>query len=305
MLCALCDAAATPRTAHSPTPSPACTMGPYHARHPPSANAPPSNLPVDTKWSFSNTAPMCKAIVENPKPMSHTCKRDMSTLRCADGSFQMFSQMSQDYYLFRNHFSRMKRRGIYLDIAANHPFALSNTYFLDKCLGWTGICVEAHPKLLANLYRQRTCAVVPTCVSDHDGASVNFILHGGTSGVDKTNKNMNAWKERRTSLSSIHMVCTTMALALQTHDVSTVDYLSLDVEGHELAVLKGFDWNRVKVNVMTIECQPDTLPAIAHFLNARGYVRHYPRMDERACRSGKLIEDVVFLHSAVIFGNPE
>lgn len=212
--------------------------------------------------------------------------------------------MYQDYYLFRNHFARMNRRGVYLDVAANHPIGLSNTYFLDKCLGWSGICVEAHPSLLANLFRQRTCAVVPTCVSDHDGAAVNFILNGGTSGVDSTNKNMAAWKERRTELSSIKLICTTMALALARQHVSVVDYLSLDVEGHELTVLKGFDWDKVKINVMTIECQADTLPGIEEFLTMHGYVRHYPRMDERACRSGKLNEDAVFLHQDVVFGSP-
>ena len=39
-------------------------------------------------------------------------------------------------------------------------------------------------------------------------------------------------------------------------NITHIDYLSLDVEGHELNVLKGIDFNTVKINVLTIENNP-------------------------------------------------
>ena len=39
--------------------------------------------------------------------------------------------------------------------------------------------------------------------------------------------------------------------------IDHIDYLSLDVEGHELNVIKGIDFNQVKINVLTIENNPN------------------------------------------------
>ena len=35
--------------------------------------------------------------------------------------------------------------GTYVDLAANDAIFRSSTYFLDACLGWKGVCVEANP----------------------------------------------------------------------------------------------------------------------------------------------------------------
>lgn len=224
-------------------------------------------------------------------------------MRCKDNSYQLFSQMHQDYYIFTRHFSKLKRRGIYLDVAANEPIGLSNTFFMDTCLGWSGLCVEAQPHLAAKLYRQRSCAVLPTCVSDRDGAKVHFALRGGLSGIASTNKNKDMMKNEKVPM--MDMTCTTMEFALHKHAVKRVDYLSLDVEGHEMHVLRGFNWNDVIINVMTIETQPDTIDEVENFLKGKGYVRHVPLLDERSKKSGRLWEDVIFLHNTVTFGKPE
>ncbi len=50
-----------------------------------------------------------------------------------------------------------------MDIGANNPKELSNTYFLEKCMGWKGICIEADPGLAAVLRAERACTVVNLC----------------------------------------------------------------------------------------------------------------------------------------------
>lgn len=288
----------------SPSPSPLGTLRPYVAHPPPAAAPPQCDLPKQVGWDFSRTPPFCKPLIVDPKPLTSTCRRDPDSLLCSNGKAQMFSQMLQDHYLFKFHFSWLRRRGIYADVAANHPTHISNTYFFDACLGWSGVCVEAHPQFLSGLYRGRTCAMVPTCVSDQDGTSVIFSLQGGLSGIAKTNKNADDFKKKGLAVSSIRMVCTTMEVALGKHDVSVIDYLSLDVEGHELSVLKGFNWEKVRINVMTVECQENSINEIETYLHSKGYVRHYPLLNERARKSGKLYEDAVFLHNSVKFGYP-
>lgn len=56
-----------------------------------------------------------------------------------------------------------KRDGIFVDIGANHPVELSNTYALEKELGWRGALVERdeHCLNLLRMNRNPRSAVVP------------------------------------------------------------------------------------------------------------------------------------------------
>jgi hypothetical protein len=50
-----------------------------------------------------------------------------------------FSQYNQDWFLFVNFFYQMalqNRTGVYVESGANDPLRVSNTAFLDHCLGW-------------------------------------------------------------------------------------------------------------------------------------------------------------------------
>lgn len=192
-----------------------------------------------------------------------------------------------------------------MDVATNDPIGISNTYFMEKCLGWKGMCVEAHPQYLGVINNARNCALVPTCVTNKSGQKVVFALDSGLSGIMSTNKNKRAWEKSGKNVPTIRIECSTMALEAERYKIKLVDYLSLDVEGHELEVLKGFDWDRIKINVMTIEAGNGRVNDIQEFLEEKGYVRHTPDLDERSQRTSALWEDAVFLHKDVVFGKPE
>lgn len=271
----------------------------------PSEVAPPSNtLPGVADWRFDEHAPgWCARMVARPI-MERGCRRNRDTMRCSNGEYMMFSQMGQDFYLYTQHFSRLGRRGVYLDVATNDPIGMSNTYFMERCLGWKGLCVEAHPQYLGAIHRWRNCALVPTCVSDRNGRKVEFALDRGLSGVMETNKNKERWKRLGTTVMTIDMVCSTMKVEMERYEVQVVDYLSLDVEGHELSVLKGIDWDNVRINVMTVEAQGERLRQVEEFLKGKGYLRHVPTLSAESTRTRSLREDAVFVHSSVEFGKP-
>ena len=50
--------------------------------------------------------------------------------------------------------------------------------------------------------------------------------------------------------------CHRIDTVLEDCGVTTVDYLSIDVEGAELEVLRGIDFERVQVNVIGVEHSP-------------------------------------------------
>ena len=55
-------------------------------------------------------------------------------------------------------------------------------------------------------------------------------------------------------------------------NVSHIDYFSLDVEGHELRVLKTIPFDRIDISVLTVEYLHGNKQAIIKFMTNKGYV---------------------------------
>lgn len=267
----------------------------------------------ENNWNNQQLVEMCDSLRRDPRPFTSDCKREEQTMKCRGGPnrYAMFSQFHQDFFLFKNHFNKMKTPGIYLDIAANDPYRISNTFFFDRCLNWSGICVEANDFFLEPLYRKRSCDIVPTCVGSVDGQVVDFRLSYGASGiVGSTYKSMDKMgqlKEKGQKVETKEMRCTTMKSVLGRVNVNVIDYLSLDVEGHELEVLKGFDFENVIIKVMTIEVTGSNMSLLREFLESKGYQHHSVDYSGNIGKTipGLLKEDAIFLHSSVTFGAPE
>lgn len=244
----------------------------------------------------------CHALLQKPKPFDRTCKRSGNSFKCLDGRVLMFSQFQQDYYLYENHFKYLNRTGIYLDIAANDAIAISNSVFFDICLGWNGGCVEANPVFITKLDRRRTCVVTPTCVGKQDNETVEFALMGGAGAViGDTNKHAKAWEKDGTDVPTIQRTCTTVTRIAERDNMWNLDYLSLDVEGHELEVLQGIDWDRIKINVLTIEVSRDSRNKIVEKMEQLGFFLHRANLSPR---NDMLGSDLVFLHRHVKWGKP-
>lgn len=250
----------------------------------------------------TNAEWFCRALLENTKPYDKSCKRIGNNLTCLDGRVLMFSQFQQDYYLFENHFKFLKRPGVYLDVAANDAIAISNSFFFDVCLGWNGGCIEANPSFIPRLESRRTCSVTPTCVGSHENETVEFALMGGAGAVlGHTNKHAIRWEKDGTKVPTLRRQCTTLTSVAERDNMWNIDYLSLDVEGHELEVLGGIDWKRMKINVLTIEVSRDTKTIITRRMEQLGYVVHPATLSPR---NNMLGSDLVFLHKNVVWGNP-
>ena len=85
----------------------------------------------------------CRVLMENPrprpiKPVFGECGRETNGILCADGKPMFFGWKNEDYFLWSRHFRHLKRPGVFLDIAANEPMSMSNTFFFETCLGWKG-----------------------------------------------------------------------------------------------------------------------------------------------------------------------
>jgi len=156
-------------------------------------------------------------------------------------------------------------KGSYIDLAANDYKKFSNTHFFDHCLKWSGICIEANPSFINNIGSFRTCDVIHTCASDKV-QNISFIFNGlyghigGSQGVQS---------DEAKHESSV-MQCETLTNILDAEKKYNFTYMSLDVEGAELAVVNGIDWNRIHIAVISVELNDDG--GAINVLKEKGYL---------------------------------
>mmetsp|Transcript_2994 Transcript_2994/g.6517 ORF Transcript_2994/g.6517 Transcript_2994/m.6517 type:complete len:387 (+) Transcript_2994:173-1333(+) len=149
----------------------------------------------------------------------------------------------------------LRQGGIYADVAAAHPRFLSNSFVLDKCYGWNGVCVEADPLRVGLLKAQRSCKVVDTCVSEIEGEEVDFYV---TSREGDTLSNGIANIGTATGKSQ-KMRCKAMSNVFREANITRVDVMSLDVESAEPMVLAGIDWSAVDIEIIVMEINKHTI----------------------------------------------
>lgn len=153
-----------------------------------------------------------------------------------------------------------KTKGIFVDIGAHDGVDDSNSYCLEKYFGWSGLCVEANPnpKSFPRLQSNRSCISENCAVFDRNGF-VDFAARTSraqTCGIysdDFINEHTIKQVQNK-SFSVIQVPCYTLEFLLEKHSLpNIIDYLSLDVEGAELNILKCFNFNKYKFRTLTIE----------------------------------------------------
>jgi hypothetical protein len=87
---------------------------------------------------------------------------------------RMFSQARQDEIVLA--LFNYKRDGYYVDLAANDAQYMSNTYGLENCHNWKGLCIEPNQRHWYNLSHYRlNCTIVGAVVTDKRMESTSSI----------------------------------------------------------------------------------------------------------------------------------
>lgn len=162
--------------------------------------------------------------------------------------------------------------GFFVEAGALDGLFMSNTKLLEE-LGWTGILVEPSLEACHKCTKNRTSTVVwGALVSNNykgDTTHGDFFYNGeeGKGAWSSINRNQHALKER------ITVPAITLAKVFKTLNVKKVDFLSLDVEGYELNVLKGVNFDEVDISYMLIEINLHEydLEDMNEFLGKHGY----------------------------------
>ncbi len=164
-------------------------------------------------------------------------------------------------------FFRDRPPGFFVDVGAAEPEFGSQSAHLEQ-MGWSGILVEPRPEQAERLRRARRAAVYQVACSSPCNAGRTMTLHvrGGYSSLSETL--VIAGLEPQGTIDVA--VRTLDELLTDAAAPAPIDFVSIDVEGHEPEVLEGFDLARWKPRLILVEDHILTL-TLHRALERRGY----------------------------------
>lgn len=204
-------------------------------------------------------------------------QRQFGIMRRLDPAGLWASQAGQDRWLEENVF-RGKRDGIFVEVGAFDGISGSNTWFFETFRGWRGLLIEPSPHWAATCRSHRD---VP-CIQAAAGGEVRsarflevergYTQMGGL--VDSYDAGLmeRVRQDPRYAGREIEVAVRPLGDMLTEHGMTGVDYLSLDVEGAEIEVLRAFPFERIAVTAWSVENHGDQ-PEIAAIMERAGYTR--------------------------------
>jgi FkbM family methyltransferase len=153
--------------------------------------------------------------------------------------------------------------GFYVEVGANDGRSHSNTYVLEKTRNWSGILVEPilHKHFESKHHRDtsRNRFIYGACV-DSQFAEPMVKLYFSNLMTTSDLGNNRLWAEAGSKfLNSGESVLPFWSPAIvlnqvfQEAGVTRIDFLSIDVEGAEMSVLKGIEFNEFEIDIILIE----------------------------------------------------
>jgi len=176
-------------------------------------------------------------------------------------------------------FFKEKKNGVFIDVGAHNGVVWSNTLIFEKLFSWSGLCIEANESLLEGLRADRTCECLHCAIDDNEKEQTFWKIVGKPDGIGGLEKGFpDGHIERIEQALALYpdSICekiptTTRRLSsvLAEYHITHVDYLSIDVEGNELGVLKGFDFNACSCELISAESNDRA--SVQAYLDQFGY----------------------------------
>ncbi len=174
------------------------------------------------------------------------------------------------------------RNGFFVEFGAADGITLSNTLLLERDYGWRGILAEPHPDYGAPLHANRPEATISTqCVWSRTGERIAFaqtrnplfstVVSVASSDLDRKKR----MKSRRVEVETISL----NDLLVSGRAPETIDFMSIDVEGAEMEILREFDFKRWRVRLFAVE--HNHTPAeheLDRLMKSAGYERRFPSL---------------------------
>lgn len=174
--------------------------------------------------------------------------------------------------------------GFYVELGANDGLYQSNSLLLERKLNWRGILIEPTPHRYLDCINNRSennNFFCNACVSFEYGrefVEMNYSDLMTTSNDLESDiedprsfskSGITGARDAKSVFSFPAFARTLNSILEESKAPKTIDFLSLDVEGAEIEVLKGINFNMYNFKYMLIECRQ--IDILREFLTNKGY----------------------------------
>lgn len=156
--------------------------------------------------------------------------------------------------------------GFFIEAGANDGTIQSNTLYFEKYKKWRGLLIEPIPELAAKCIVNRPMCIVERCALvpfgfkskeiDMTYCNLMSLVKGAMRSEEEELNHLEVGEKiQKITSYEIRVPARTLTSILDQHNVQEIDFFSLDVEGFELNVLKGIDFEKYRPTFMLIEAR--------------------------------------------------
>jgi FkbM family methyltransferase len=183
--------------------------------------------------------------------------------------------------LLIRHFFHDRKFGVFVDVGAGHYERGSNTYFLEKELGWRGLAVDADNQYAAGYTEHRpNTQFVAAFVSNVSDEEADFFV----APRDRTRSSgVAAALDGAGPIIATKVHTITLNDLLRSNSFTRFDFMSMDIELGEPKALAGLDLARFHPALVCIEAHEPVRDAISSYFSKQNYRRldEYLSVDRR------------------------
>ena len=194
--------------------------------------------------------------------------------------------------LIKDILKNKKEKGIYIDVGSHHPLINNNTYILYKN-GWRGINVDLDFNSIDmfNYFRPRDQNVQIALSNKKGYADLYFFHNRAAKNTLTKSRGKGAKSIKKIKIDTLNNVIQNSKIKIK-----NIDFLSIDVEGNELNVLKGLNFKIYRPKVISIEF---IKPNIKEFYQHD--VKNILKSDIYKFMQGKKYKLVNWIHDDLVF----
>ena len=168
--------------------------------------------------------------------------------------------------------------GVYLDVGSWEPKQYSNTYFF-YLRNWKGICVDPNPELVKKYKKIRPKdSFVNIAIGDSKDKIDYYLLDDEYSSMNSFDLEFIKKHKIEDKIKEILKIPTISIEALLDKELSLgdrLDFFDIDVEGHDLKVLKTNNWQKYRPKIVVVESDmsivQDLNSELTTYLDSVGY----------------------------------
>ena len=146
-------------------------------------------------------------------------------------------------------FFKKKNKGFFVDVGCHQPFLNNNTYLLYK-KGWRGINIDLDFGSIDmfNFFRKEDTNIQAAVSNSSEEKNLYFFHNKSAINTLSIKEGSKAAEVKKVITSTLNKI-----IENSIYKNREIDFLSIDVEGYEIEVLKGLDFNKYKPKLVVLE----------------------------------------------------